>query len=60
VTLRRPQRTATLKVGKDVRRFDELKKGDEVVVRHTEAFAIKFRQQSEIFCMGDKAESVNY
>jgi hypothetical protein len=41
VTLRGPQqKTATLKVGKEVKRFDEVKKGDEIVVRHTEAVAI--------------------
>jgi hypothetical protein len=40
VTLRGPQKTATLKVGKDVKRFGEVKRGDEVVVRHTEALAI--------------------
>lgn len=44
VTLRGPQqKTATLKVGKDVKRFAEVKKGDEVVVRHTEAIAIDVR-----------------
>jgi hypothetical protein len=43
VTLRGPQqKTATVKVSKDVKRFDEVKKGkgDEVVIRHTEAIAI--------------------
>jgi hypothetical protein len=41
VTLRGPQqKTATLKVSKDVKRFGEVKKGDEIVVRHTEALAI--------------------
>jgi hypothetical protein len=30
----------TLKVGKDVKRFNEVKKGDEIVVKHTEALAI--------------------
>jgi hypothetical protein len=41
VTLRGPQqKTVTLKVDKDVKRFAEIKKGDEVVVRHTEAMAI--------------------
>lgn len=41
VTLRGPQqKTATLKVGKEVKRFDQVKKGDEVVVRHIEAMAI--------------------
>jgi len=41
VTLRGPQqKTATLKVGKEVKRFDQVKKGDEIVVRHTEALAI--------------------
>jgi hypothetical protein len=40
VTLRGPKQTATLKVGKEVKRFAEVKKGDEVVVTHTEAVAI--------------------
>jgi hypothetical protein len=41
VTLRGPQqKTATLKVDKNVKRFNEVKKGDEIVVRHTEAVAI--------------------
>jgi hypothetical protein len=41
VTLRGPQqKTATLKVDKSVKRFDEVKKGDEIVVRHTQALAI--------------------
>jgi len=41
VTLRGPQqKTVTLKVGKDVKRFNEVKKGDEIVVKHTEALAI--------------------
>jgi len=41
VTLRGPQqKTATLKVDRDVKRFAEVKKGDEVVVRHIEAMAI--------------------
>lgn len=41
VTLRGPQqKTVTLKVDKDVKRFNEVKKGDEIVVRHTEALAI--------------------
>ena len=41
VTLRGPQqKAATFKVSKDVKRFDQVKKGDEVVIRHTEALAI--------------------
>lgn len=41
VTLRGPQqKTVTLKVDKSVKRFNEVKKGDEIVIRHTEAFAI--------------------
>ena len=41
VTLRGPQqKTATLKVDRDVKRFAEVQKGDEVVVRHIEAMAI--------------------
>ena len=41
VTLRGPQGNAvTLKVGEQVKKFDQVKAGDEVVVRHTEAVAI--------------------
>lgn len=41
VTLRGPQqKTVTLKVDKGVKRFNEVKKGDEIVVRQTEALAI--------------------
>jgi hypothetical protein len=41
VTLRGPQqKTATVKVDKSAKRFDEVKKGDEIVIRHTEAIAI--------------------
>jgi hypothetical protein len=41
VTLRAPQqKTTTIKVSKEVKRFDEVKKGDEIVVRHTEAVAV--------------------
>src|SRR5262245_38280979 len=41
VTLRGPQqKTATIKVDKSVKRFNEVKKGDEIVVRRTEALAI--------------------
>ena len=40
VTLRGPQKTVTLKVDKDVKRFNEVKKGDEIVVRRTEALAV--------------------
>jgi hypothetical protein len=41
VTLRGPQqKTATVKVDKSVKRFNEVKKGDEIVIRHTEAIAI--------------------
>jgi hypothetical protein len=41
VTLRGPQqKTKTFKVSKEVKRLNEVKKGDEIVVRHTEAFAI--------------------
>ena len=41
VTLRGPQqKTVTLKVDKSVKRFNEVKKGDEIVVRRTEAMAI--------------------
>jgi hypothetical protein len=43
VTLRGPDGgTRTLKVDERVRRLDEVKAGDEVVVRHTEALAIAF------------------
>lgn len=41
VTLKGPEgKTVTLKVDKKVRKFNNIKKGDEVVVRHTEAVAI--------------------
>ena len=41
VTLRGPQqKTATFKVSKDVKRFNEVNKGDEIVIRHTQAVAI--------------------
>ena len=41
VTLRGPQqKTVTLKVDKSVKRFNEVKKGDEIVIRRTEAMAI--------------------
>jgi hypothetical protein len=41
VTLRGPQqKTATVKVDKSVKRLNEVKKGDEIVIRHTEAVAI--------------------
>ncbi len=41
VTLKMPQGdTMTFKVGDQVKRFNEIKKGDEVVVRYTQAVAI--------------------
>ena len=41
VTLRGPQqKTVTLKVDDSVKRLNEVKKGDEIVVRRTEALAI--------------------
>lgn len=41
VILRGPQqKTVTLNVDKSVKRFNEVKKGDEIVIRHTEAIAI--------------------
>jgi hypothetical protein len=41
VTLRGPQGNAvTLKVDEQVQKFDQVKAGDELVVRHTEAVAI--------------------
>jgi hypothetical protein len=41
VTLRGPQqKTVTLEVDKSVKRFNEVKKGDEIVVRRTEVMAI--------------------
>ena len=41
VTLRGPQqKTVNLKVDKSVKRFNEVKKGDEIVIRRTEAMAI--------------------
>ena len=40
VTLQGPQeKSATANVDKDVKRF-EAKKGDEIVIRHTEAIAV--------------------
>jgi len=41
VTLRGPQqKTVTLKVDDSVKRLNEVKKGDEIVIRHTQALAI--------------------
>jgi hypothetical protein len=41
ITLRGPQqKMATVKVDKSVKRFNEVKKGDEIVIRRTEALAI--------------------
>ena len=41
VTLRGPQqKTVTLKVDDSVKRLNEVKKGDEIVVQRTEALAI--------------------
>jgi hypothetical protein len=41
VTLKGPQgNTVTLKVDGQVKKFDQVKVGDEVVVRHTEAVAV--------------------
>ena len=41
VTLRGPQeKTVNLKVDKNVKRLNEIKKGDEIVIRQTEALAI--------------------
>jgi hypothetical protein len=41
VTLQGPQENVvTLKVGEQVQKFDQVKVGDEVAVRHTEAVAI--------------------
>jgi hypothetical protein len=41
VTLRGPRgNVVTLKVGEQAKKFDQMKAGDEVVVRHTEAVAI--------------------
>jgi Cu/Ag efflux protein CusF len=41
VTLKTPQGdTMSLKVGDQVKRLNEIKKGDEVVVRYTQAVAI--------------------
>ena len=45
VTLKGPEgKTRTIKVDPSVKRFREIKKGDEVVVRHTEALAISVRK----------------
>ena len=42
VTLRGPQqKTTTIKVDKSVKRFNEVKKGDDIVIRPTEALAIE-------------------
>jgi hypothetical protein len=41
VTLRGPQGdTVIVKVDEQVKKFDQVKMGDELVVRHTEAMAI--------------------
>ena len=41
VTLREPQqKSVTVKVDDSVKRLNEVKKGDEIVVRRTEALAI--------------------
>ncbi len=45
VTLKGPEgKTRTIKVDPGVKRFKEIKKGDELVVRHTEAFAISVQK----------------
>lgn len=45
VTLRGPAgKTKTIKVDPSVKRFKQIKKGDEVVVRHTEALAISVQK----------------
>jgi len=42
VTLKGPEgKSKKIKVGEDVKNFDSLQKGDQVVVRYTEALAIK-------------------
>ena len=42
VTLKGPEgKSKTIKVKEDVKGFDRLQKGDQVVVRYTEAFAVK-------------------
>jgi hypothetical protein len=42
VTLRGPEgNVRTVKVDESVKRFDEVKPGDEVVIRHTQALALK-------------------
>ncbi len=45
VTLKGPEgKTKTIKVGPSVKRFNEVKKGDEVVLRYTEAMAISVQK----------------
>ena len=45
VTLKGPEgKTRTIKVDPSVKRLDEVKKGDQIVVRHTEAIAFSVRK----------------
>jgi hypothetical protein len=45
VTLRGPEgNVRTVKVDESVKRFDEVKPGDEVVIRHTQALALKLER----------------
>ena len=45
VTLKGPEgKTRTIKVDPSVKRLDEVKKGDQIVVRHTEAIAFSVRR----------------
>jgi hypothetical protein len=47
VTLKGPEgKSKTIKVKDDVKGFDSLQKGDQVVIRYTEAFAVKVEPQS--------------
>ncbi|MCX5734360.1 MAG: hypothetical protein NTW68_08555 [candidate division NC10 bacterium] len=46
VSLKGPQGDIRIiKVGPNVERFDQVKQGDQVVVRHTEALAISVQKQ---------------
>jgi hypothetical protein len=48
VTLKGPEgQSKTIKVKEDVKGFDRLQKGDQVVVRHTEAFAVKVEPEQQ-------------
>ena len=49
VTLKGPEgKTRTIKVDPSVKRLDEVKKGDQIVVRYTEATAFSVRKPSRM------------